>query len=187
MRTAKSRAPNENADAIGLIVALLERFPEIVSLGSHHADGTLTLSFAVRKRLDKASQASLRIAVVEHLESLGELLAAPYERLDVGAESDDGVTFVRVTRDVRSVTREELQMLTALFAERFGDALIRSPKSALDETLEEDPAAADDLVEFALEALRDPVQQRSLVGFREEQGAMVYFVPTRKKAKARRR
>jgi len=45
----------------------------------------------------------------------------------------------------------------------------------------------DDLVEFALEALRDPAQQRSLVGYREEQGAMVYFVPTRKKAKARGR
>ncbi len=187
MTTPKSRAPSENADAVGLIVALLERFPEVASLGSHPAQGTLTLSFAVRKRLDKTAQNALRELVVEHVESFSELLAAQYERLDISAESDDGVTFVRVTRDVRSVTREELQMLTALFAQRFGDALIKSPSAVVDEALEEDPAAADDLVEFALEALRDPVQQRSLVGFREEQGAMVYFVPARKKAKARRR
>jgi len=187
MPSPKTRPPSENADALGLVVALLERFPEIASLGSHPAEGTLTLSFAVRKRLDKAAQSSLREFVVEHVESFSELLALPYERLEVGAESDDGVTFIRVTRDVRSVTREELQMLTALFAQRFGEVLIKSPSAAVDEALEDDPAATDDLVEFALEALRDPVQQRSLVGFREEQGAMVYFVPARKKAKARRR
>jgi hypothetical protein len=184
MSAPKSRAPSENADAIGFIVALLERFPEIASLGSHPADGSLTVSFAVRKRLDKTTQAGLRGLIVEHISSFTEVLAEPLERLDVAAEADDGMTFVRVTRDARSVTREELQMLTALMADRFGELLVKSPVA--EDAIEEDLAAADDLVEFALEALRDPAQQR-LVGFREEQGAMVYFVPTRKKAKARGR
>jgi hypothetical protein len=43
------------------------------------------------------------------------------------------------------------------------------------------------MVDFALEALRDPTQQRSLVGFREEKRVLVYFVKSRKKAKARAR
>ena len=184
MSAPKSRAPTENAEAIGLIVALLERFPEIASLGSHPADGTLSLSFAVRKRLDKATQTGLRDLIVEHVSSFTEVLAEPLERLEVAGEADDGMTFVRVTRDARSVAREELQMLTALMADRFGELLVKSPVA--EDAIEEDLAAADDLVEFALEALRDPAQQR-LVGFREEQGAMVYFVPTRKKAKARGR
>jgi hypothetical protein len=185
MRAPNHRAPSESSDAVGLIVALLERFPEIASLGSHPSQGTLTVSFAVRKRLDKSALAALREAVVEHVESFGDLLAAPHERLEVGAESDEGVTFVRVTRDVRSLSREELQMLTVLFVQRFGDLLVKGPVAP--DAIEEDVAASDDLVDYALEALRDPMQQRSLVGFREEQGAMVYFVPARKKAKARRR
>jgi len=186
MSTPKNRVPSESADAVGLIVALLERFPEIATLGSHPAEGTLTLSFAIRRRLDKAAQASLRDAVVEHVDSFMELLEEPLERLEVAFEADNGMTFVRVTRDARSLTREELQMLTALVAQKFGDVLVKSPVSG-DEGFDEDPAAADDLVEFALEALRDPAQKRGLVGFREEQGAMVYFAPARKKAKARGR
>ncbi len=75
MSAPKSRAPSENADAIGFIVALLERFPEIASLGSHPADGTLTVSFAVRKRLDKTTQAGLRGLIVEHISSFTEVLA----------------------------------------------------------------------------------------------------------------
>jgi hypothetical protein len=186
MSTPKNRAPSENADAVGLIVALLERFPEIATLGSHPAEGTLTLSFAVRKRLDKQAQAKLRELLVEHVNAFVALAAEPLERLEVACEADEGVTFVRITRDARSMTREELQMLTTLVADRFGDALLRSPVSEADD-FDDDPAAADDLVEFALEALRDPAQKRGLVGFREEQGAMVYFAPARKKAKARGR
>src|ERR1700676_5250600 len=102
MSTPKNRAPSESADAVGLIVALLERFPEIATLGSHPAEGTLTLSFAIRRRLDKAAQASLRDAVVEHVDSFMELLEEPLERLEVAFEADNGMTFVRVTRDARS-------------------------------------------------------------------------------------
>jgi len=75
-------------------------------------------------------------------------------------------------------------MLTSLLAARFGSALIESPA---EESVDEDPAAQDELVDFALEALRDPSQQRSLVGFREEKRVLVYFVKSRKKAKARAR
>ena len=73
-------------------------------------------------------------------------------------------------------------MLTALFSQRFGEALVKSPIT--DEPPDEDVAAQDDLVECAIEALRDPTQQKSLVGFREEKRVIVYFLKARKKAKA---
>jgi hypothetical protein len=93
------------------------------------------------------------------------------------------MSFVRITRDARSFTRDELQLLVSLFAQRFGDRLVVNP--ATDDDGFEDDASADDLVEYALEALRDPAQQRSLVGFREEKRVLVYFVTARKKARAR--
>ncbi len=36
----------------------------------------------------------------------------------------------------------------------------------------------------AIEALRDPAQSKSLVGFREEKRVLVYFLKSQKKAKA---
>jgi hypothetical protein len=186
MRSTRSRTTSENADAVGLIIALLVRFPHIATLTSHPGERTLTLSFAVDRRLDRATQRALREEILEHVRAYGGLSAEPFETIDVTCEADERLSFVHVTRDSRSVSREELQMLTGLLGQRFGSALMQSAV-ADDEGLDDDLAAQDELVEYALEALRDPSQQKSLVGFREEKRVLVYFTTARKKAKARAR
>ena len=172
----------ENADAVGHVIALLVRFPEIATIASHPTSGSIVLSFVVGRRLDGAATRSVRDAVSEHVRTL---LATGGEEpgiLSVTCELDERVTFVRVARDAQTLTREELAMLTVLFADRYGDALVKSP--AQDDAFDEDPAAADESVDCALEALRDTTLQKSLVGFREEKRVVVYFLRARKKAKA---
>jgi hypothetical protein len=53
-----------------------------------------------------------------------------------------------------------------------------------DELFDEDPAAGDEAAFAAVEALCDPEQSKSLVGFREEKRVLVYFLKSAKKAKA---
>ena len=186
MRASASRASNESADPVGLIVALLVRFPEIVSLVSRPSEGTVTLSFAIAKKLDRSTQVAVRDTILDHVTSFTELMEDPYERLEVACETDESMTFVRLLRDAKTVSREELQMLTELLGRRFETLLVKSPVSE-EEAIDDDPVAQDEAVDVALDALRDPSQQKSLVGFREEKRVMVYFVPSRKKAKARAR
>jgi len=186
MRSATtSRMPSESSDAVGLIIALLVRYPELATIVSHPTDGTLTLSFAIGAPLGRAAEREVREAVVEHVRSLLGLCGEIHEVLAVDCESDGGTTFFRVTRDARSFSREELQLLVAVLTQRFGEKLHRSP--AADDEGYEDENAADELVDYAIEALRDPDSQRSLLGFREEKRVLVYFVKSRKKAKARAR
>ena len=92
------------------------------------------------------------------------------------------MTFVHVTRDLHSFGREELALLVTIFAERFGELLVRNPSA--DEPFEEDLAAQEDLIDCAIDSLRDPKQSKSLVGFREEKRVLVYFLKSQKKAKA---
>ena len=66
--------------------------------------------------------------------------------------------------------------------DRCGDALVLNPVP--DDHLEADPAAEDEAAAYAVEALRDPAQSKSLVGFREEKRVLVYFLKSQKKAKA---
>lgn len=181
--TTKGRVPSEASDAVGLIITLLVRFPEIATIVSHPTDGTLTLSFGIADALDRATAAIVRESVIDHVSVLLTCGREHADVLDVRCESDAGMSFVRVTRDVRSLTREEFHVVVAVIAERFGDRLVKSP--AADDAFEDD-ATADEVVEYALEALRDPAQQRSLVGFREEKRVLVYFMKTRK-AKVRAR
>jgi len=181
--TTKGRVPNETSDAVGLIITLLVRFPEIATIVSHPTDGTLTLSFGITSALDRVSVMAVRDSVNEHVRALLACGRDEPDALEVRCDSDAGMSFVRITRDVRSLTREELHVLVAVLADRFGERLVKSPAS--DDAFDDD-VAADEVVEYALEALRDPAHQRSLVGYREEKRVLVYFMKA-KKAKARAR
>jgi len=183
--TTTGRVPSESSDAVGLIITLLVRYPEIATIVSHPQDGTLTLSFAIAAPLDRGVDRDVRESVSDHVRALLDLGREGPDVLDVVCESDAGMSFVRVTRDARSFSREELQLLVAVLAARFQGALVRNP-AAEDDGLEDD-GSADELIDYAIDALRDPAQQRSLVGFREEKRVLVYFVKTRKKASVRTR
>ena len=129
-----TRVRIENADTVSLVCALLVRFPELASIRSGPADRTLRLTFAVRQRLDRASQIALGEAIEEHVRG-----------------------FLALSKDEPKALRVEC---------------------------EGDPAAEDEAALYAVEALRDPLQPKSLVGFREEKRVLVYFLKSQKKAKA---
>ncbi len=176
-----ARLPVENSDTVSLVCALLVRYPEIASMRCTPGEGTVRFSFAVNARLDKATQREVMDAIVAHVEGFLALTGDGGE-VRVECESDRPTSFVHVTRDLETFCKDELAMLTGLFAERFGSSLVRNPVP--EEHPDEDPALQEELAESAIEALRDPAQSKSLVGFREEKHVLVYFLKSQKKAKA---
>ncbi|BDE06927.1 hypothetical protein WPS_22030 [Vulcanimicrobium alpinum] len=174
----------ESADTVNRVVALLLRFPEIHSVRSNPADATLTLSFAVRKRLDRVQARAFGERLSEYVRTFLDLRGDVPAKIAVTCDRDAAVSFVHVTRDAATFSREELELVVALFAESFRAILVRDHA---DVPVDDDPAARDELVDVALDALRDPSQRQRLVGFREEQRVLVYFVHARKRAKARAR
>ncbi len=177
-----TRIPVESADTVSLVCALLVRFPELASIRSMPGDRTVRLTFAVESRLDKRAQHALADAVEDHVSGFLLLAKDEPQSVRVECETDRATTFVHVTRDLETFSKEELELLVAFFAERFGKALVRNPLP--DDHLDADPAAQDEAALYAVEALRDPEQSKSLVGFREEARVLVYFLKTQRKAKA---
>jgi hypothetical protein len=177
-----SRVPVENADTVSLVCALLVRFPELASIRSMPADRTVRLTFAIRARLDKAAQARLCEEIEDHVRGYLILANDEPQAVRVECECDRSTTFVHITRDTESFSKEELELLTALFTQRYRETLVRNPLP--DDQLDADPAVQDEAALYAVEALRDPAQSKSLVGFREEARVLVYFLKTQRKAKA---
>ncbi len=177
-----SRLPVENADTVSLVCALLVRFPELASIRSVPAERTVRLTFAVKSRLDKKSQAALRDGIEDHVGGYLLLAKDEAQMVRVEFESDRTTTFIHVTRDLETFSKEELEMLVTLCAERYGDTLVRNPLP--EDHLDSDPVAQDEAALYAIEALRDPAQSKSLVGFREEARVLVYFLKSQRKAKA---
>jgi len=173
----------DSADTVNRVVALLVRYPEIHSVRSNPTDASVTLSFAVRERLERARMRAFGDEVAEHIRALFDLRGEQPGTIAVTADRD-AVTFVHVTRDAATFAREELELVVALFAAAFGDRLVRDGGAV---SVDDDPATREEVVEVALEALRDPAQRQRLVGFREEQRVLVYFAHARKRTKARAR
>lgn len=177
-----SRLPLENADTVSLVCALLVRFPELASIRSMPAEGSVRLTFALRARLDKAAQARLSESIADHISSYLLLANDEPQTLRVECEGDRGTSFVHVTRDTETFSKEELELLVGVLRDRYADVLVRNPLP--EDHLDADPAAQDEAALYAIEALRDPTQSKSLVGFREEARVLVYFLKTQRKAKA---
>jgi hypothetical protein len=175
----------ESADTVNRVVALLSRFPELHSVRSNPTDAALTVSFAVRARLDRRETAVLHDRLIDHVRAFLDLRGESPAKLGVACDRDAAATFVHVTRDAASFGREELELLVAILVDAYGDRLVRDGENAAPG--DDDPVARDEMVEVALDALRDPAQRQRLVGFREEQRVLVYFVQARKRAKARAR
>ncbi len=175
----------ESADTVNRVVALLVRFPELHSIRSNPADATLTLTYAVDRRLNAAAVCALEDFVGEHVRSFHALGGDPIEHFTVACEHDDHVTFVHVTRDLGTFSPEELALQASLFTERFGEALLTNPHS--EEADDDEAGTGEESVELALDALRDPGQRQRLVGVREEKRVIVYFVHPGKRVKARAR
>lgn len=175
----------ESTDTVNRVVALLVRFPELHSIRSNPADATLTLTYAVERRLEMPAVRALEDFVGEHVRSFHALGGEPIEHLAVACERDVNVTFVHVTRDLATFSPEELALQTSLFVARFGDALLTNPHS--EEAYEDEAGTGEESVELALDALRDPGQRQRLVGVREEKRVIVYFVHPGKRVKARAR
>jgi hypothetical protein len=181
----RPRTAFESADTVNRVVALLVRFPELHSIRSNPANATLTLTYAVDRRLDTAAIRALADFVGEHVRSFHALGGEPIDHFDVSCEQDVKVTFVHVTRDLATFSPEELALQAALFVERFGDGLLTNPQA--EEADDDEAATGEESVELALDALRDPSQRQRLVGVREEKRVIVYFVHPGKRTKARAR
>lgn len=177
-----TRIPHENADTVSLICALLVRFPEIASVRSMPNDGTVRFTFVVSQKLDRRTQLLTIESLEDHVDGFLHLGDDAASTVKVECEADKAMTFVHVTRDLETFSKDELVMLVNVFADRFGETLVRNP--APEEHFDEDPIAQEELVDYAIESMRDPKQSKSLVGFREEKRVMVYFLKSQKKAKA---
>ncbi len=177
-----SRVPLENADTVSLVCALLVRFPELASIRAMPAEGNVRLTFALRARLDRRAHSTLGEVIADHVG--GYLLLGKDEprTLRVECDGDRGTTFVHVTRDTETFSKEELELLVALLRDRYPDVLVRNPLTEVHR--DDDRAAQDEAALYAIEALRDPTQSKSLVGFREEARVLVYFRKAQRKAKA---
>ena len=171
MTTPNNTQERAGSGSAGLLVSILLRFPEVGSVTydpQHHA---LRFTMLFRGKLTAQSFGELRELVTESVLALSQLQGVEVRIIDVERTAFKGVTALAVLRDVETLTREEIAMLIALARSRFGDGMVVEAESGL---IEEDLLVQEQLIDAALDDLRDARQHQNLIAYREGGRVMVF-------------
>jgi len=155
----------------GLLVSILLRFPEVGSVTFDPSCHSLCLTLLIHKRITRARYEALRLLVLESLAAFAYLQGLQPRIAEVSRTAFKGVTAIEITRDAESISREEIALLIGLARERFGEELVVDADADLPE---EDMLIQEQLIDEALDHLRDVRQQYNLIAYREGGRVLVF-------------
>lgn len=167
------RVPDGSNDSVNLLVSLLVRHPELSRVVIKPRFASIALFFVIRSALSKIEQRRFTRSILDHLRAFHQLDGSPRTKIAVRLLVADGLTFVEIERDAKTLARDEISLIVSLVAQSFGDGLFVNPPA--DDAADDDFGPDEDSVNSALDAVRRGKQRKSLVGFREERRVLVYF------------
>lgn len=171
MTTANIVQDRGGSGGAGLLVSILLRFPEVGSVTFDPARHALRFTLLIHRRLSASRYKRLRALIVESLSALAHLQGLSPRLVEVGQSSFQGVTAVEVARDAETLSREEISLLIGLAREGFGEELVVDSDGDLPE---EDLLVQEQLIDEALDYLRDVRQPYNLIAYREGGRVLVF-------------
>lgn len=167
------------SDGVAFLTSLLVRFPELGSASLGPNKGEIRLEFYLDSEVDAARFEEFIVKFKMSWDLFFELLrVTPKDRritrvVDYPteeSEQDAEVEIIRVTRDLETLTMEELSMIISLVRERFIATIIEGEAIA--------PAEARYQEQVMLKSLdrvrSDPYGFGNLTGFRDDMRVLVY-------------
>ena len=167
------RSPNgwgTSPRGVGALIAVLVRYPEVSSLDYQADQGVLPLTVSCRSALTSESFAHIQTAWTEGLGMYRDCLhQAPPRIAALAVDVMDSVSNLIVTRDVESLTVEEVGLTIEILREETGGDLVSDPADLVEEEL----LAQEENIQATLESLRDSPGGR-LFALREEGRVLVF-------------
>ena len=166
------RTPEESNESVNLVVSLLVRHPELSRVIIKPRTAAIAFFFIVRAGLDAGERSRFRHSVVEHTRALRSLGRGGKADVAVRFSAGDGLTFVEIERDAKTIARDEIGMIVGLVSQTFDDRLVVNPPA---EEGDDDAMIQEESVVTALDAVQRGRQRKGLVGFRDERRVLIYF------------
>lgn len=160
-----------NPDGVNLLVSILVCYPEIATLRFEPADDTLKMTFVLngvpdQKAFEDASDFIKRSLLTYHaLEYRND--AVVEFKLDACGE----LAFIHVIRDVGTLSRGEIALLSTLMRDRFTEQLVRDINVT---NLEEEGVIQEELIDSMIGNVKLSRVVERLIGIREDGRVMVF-------------
>ncbi len=160
-----------NTDGVNLLVALLLSYAEIGKVCYEPDEDALHLTYIVNAPVDTAEFKSFNallkrnLAAYYSLEELPELICR-LERTACGA-----VTFITLIRDISTLFKSELSLVSELMKESFGERLGEKENAI---SPEDEATVQEDFIDNMLNNIRVNKIAVKLIGVREDGRVMIF-------------
>jgi len=160
---------------VDLLVSILVRYPELTSINFDAGCGALKFTFLVAGVVGRKEFPDFRRRLLNSLEVLQALEGRTSSLRRVERGCYDDVTVIELTRDVDTLTQEEISLSIELLRETFGDRLVEdgTGESPHEEELDDQ----DELIGKMLDDVRGHRSSSSrsrLIAVREEGRVLVF-------------
>jgi len=167
----KYRNGNDVSDSIGLLISILVRYPEIGTINLEPDSQVLKFTFILSEIVSEDILLSFREQLVLSLEVYNFLEGKAPTTTNLGFSCHDSLTFLEVRRDVQTLSQDEIALIISLVREQFEQVMVTEENESL---MEEDLLIQEELIGHMLENIKDCVQDKQLIAFREEGRVLVF-------------
>jgi len=165
-------APKESVSrSAGLLVSILVRYPELGTINYDPEQHCLRFTFLLTRLLPDGEFRSWREKLEASLEAYWYLEKRSPMAFDIQQSTFGKITVLEITRDVGTLTQEEISLVIDLLREEFGALLMTDGN---DTVMEEDLMLQEELIGQMLEDFKVTRQERKLIAFREEGRVLVF-------------
>lgn len=167
----KSKPQEEVSDSIGLLISILVRYPEVGTINYDPVNQELKFTFIFSRVLNQNEMVSFKKKVIDSIETYNHLEGKVPTIVGVNHHLCDSFTMLEVTRDVGTLTQEEISLVIELVHTSFKNNLVTENNDYL---MEEDLLMQEELIEHMLENIKTCSPDKNLIAFREEGRVLVF-------------
>ena len=148
------------SNSMSLIAFLLVRYPEIGSVRFDPEQKIFQFCFVLTKAIDESEFRDFSNQLTLSLGSISQLQGREIGLVEMDFTDYQDLTFLEITRDIDSLTQEEIALIIGVVRQYFEERLLLDQE----ETVQEE----DEI------HLKDSRQEKKLIGFREEGRVLVF-------------
>ncbi|NLS45576.1 MAG: hypothetical protein GX969_07570 [Firmicutes bacterium] len=164
---------DSTANSVSLLISILVRYPEIATVNFVPEGKILKFTFMTASPISDRLWDDFRNRLLESVEAYAFLVRRGTPGIKVELLEYGNVSIVEISRDIETLTQEEISLIIELARSSLGSELIAEGSNS-DGEFEEELVYQDEMIETMLDDLRESVQQRKLIGFREEGRVLVF-------------
>lgn len=160
-----------NADGVSLLVSILVCYPEIGTISFDPANESLKMTFVLNCLPEQEQYILLEQRLKSSVLSYLLLEGLKATAIEVRREDYDHLAFINVIRDVATMSRGEIALISEIMREHFSDHLVMDNNESI---MEEDLLVQEEVIDRMLFSLNKNRDVSKLIGIREDGRVLIF-------------